>query len=116
MLGFTVSVVIPTGEQAEDLKDSSHHHGSDRILASWTTTDVLMWLNDLVQHGKAQEILCSGYPLRYTARAGDVLPLLTDEELLGIGRWPFTDPYLDPDLIAACPPDELLIIDAWDQS
>ncbi|MCX5199195.1 hypothetical protein OOK31_35845 [Streptomyces sp. NBC_00249] len=101
----------------QDLKDSGHHdYSGTQGLAYWTTTSMLGWLHELEMQGKARKILDSGYPLRYTARARDVLPLLADEALLGMGVWPHTGKSLYPDRIAACPGDQLLIIDAMDQS
>ncbi|MFG2298974.1 hypothetical protein [Streptomyces sp. NPDC048603] len=115
MLGWDISIRVATPEQVSD-PEAGNDGDPTRILASWTTTSTLEWLSTLQRDGRAREILSSGYPLRYAARAGDVLPLLADEPLLGMGRWPFTRRTVHTDRIAACPAGQLLIIDAWDQS
>ncbi|UQX04691.1 hypothetical protein [Streptomyces sp. RerS4] len=115
MLGWSISIYFPTPEQVQDLK-SPKDHDQAQNLAYWTTRESVGWLTDLERQGKAKEIISSGYPWRFTALAGDVLPLLADAAKLGIGVHPFTGGAWVADEIADCPADELLIIDAWDQS
>ncbi|MEU8779092.1 hypothetical protein [Streptomyces sp. NPDC048606] len=114
MLAFNVSIYIPNPEQAQDPKNSKIYR-HEKTLASWTTPTTgvsIGWLDELERQGKAEEVLSSGYPVRFTAHARDVLPLLAGGSLFEKGSTPF----LKPELIAACPEDELLFIDAWDQS
>lgn len=67
------------------------------------------------------------YPNRYTAKAANVLPLLAGGPPAHRGPPIIGDDYVMPanwkgnvifhqDKIEACPPDQVLTIDAWDQS
>lgn len=38
--------------------------------------DGIRWIEHLTEAGKASKLAGGGYPNRYTARAGDVLPLI----------------------------------------
>jgi len=50
--------------------------GSETTLANWDAdSSGLEWLDELVAAGKAQNLRNDGFPTRYEARAGDVLPL-----------------------------------------
>lgn len=92
----------------------------DAKLASWEVgVSGLRWLDDLVAEGKAVKLNGNGYPTRYEARAADVLPLVES----GSAVPPTNKPKdwigalkLRPDNIAATSPDQVLVIDAWDQS
>lgn len=96
-------------------------------LATWfVDPGGLHWLDDLVQAGKATAE-GNGYPFRFHARAGDVLPLILDGPpdhegpfivgedyvLPGAATW---EVELDREQIAQCRPEEMLRIVAWDQS
>ncbi|MER7703969.1 hypothetical protein ABTX81_13825 [Kitasatospora sp. NPDC097605] len=88
--------------------------GEGEVLAKWETgLGGLDWIAGLAGAGRAEQLRFDGYPLRYTVRAGDVLPLLADGSVFDTGHRPHE---LDPERIAACPPDALLTVDAWDQS
>ncbi|MCX4545920.1 hypothetical protein [Streptomyces sp. NBC_01565] len=111
-------MIIISSQTPEQRDRSTVDDRKAMILASW---DVglfgLDWLTALVQDGKARQLSGDGYPNRYTARAADVLPLLAH------GVPPNADPHFDPgrmilhqDRVAACPADQVLTIDAWDQS
>lgn len=87
----------------------------------------IRWIERLTQEGKADKLAGGGYPNRYTARAADVLPLLGTEPPQPAGPIIVGDDYALPanwrgkielhaERIAACAPDRLLTIDAWDQS
>ncbi|PRC94733.1 hypothetical protein [Solimicrobium silvestre] len=73
------------------------------------------------------QLLYSGYPNRYTAVAGDILPNISNGPPRHDGQTIIGDDYVMPgkwtgnvkirrDKIAACPPDQILTIDVWDQS
>ncbi|MBZ9749550.1 hypothetical protein K7W42_01605 [Deinococcus sp. HMF7604] len=117
--------------------DQVARHSPDSLpflLAHWEAgLGGLSWLDDLVTLGKATQLRFDGYPTRYTAQAGDVLPLLISGDIrpANAGLWVFGvdegEEYAQPpawlkvvqfqrDRIDACPPDMLLTIDAWDQS
>lgn len=92
----------------------------DGKLASWEVgVSGLRWLDALVAEGKAEKLNSNGYPTRYEARADFVLPLLENGSLAP----PTNKPQnwigalkLNAENIAACTPDQVLVIDAWDQS
>lgn len=122
MLGWFIIISTQTPEERDAGSDPEQN------LATWEAglfgAD---WLKNLVSHGKALQLSFSGYPMRYTAAAGDVLPLIaagppTHKSPLVIG-----DDYVQPPgwsgnaniqhaRIASCRPDQMLTIDAWDQS
>ena len=97
-------------------------------LALWETGVFgLEWLDDLVKAEKAVNLGGDGYPKCYSITAGVLLPVLAKG--LPSNRSPLVigDDYLLPpgwngqlelDLAAlsACPTDETLFIEAWDQS
>lgn len=99
------------------------------VLATWETSlGGLDWLDDLERKGQVTCMSCNGYPTRFTAFAGAVLPMLR------LGRPPrhsgievIGDDYITPagwsgelkfhaERIGECRSDEPLTIDAWDQS
>ncbi|WP_424892239.1 hypothetical protein [Streptomyces sp. XH2] len=112
MLGWSIHISAQTPEEA----DSDTTGQTD--LARWTAgLPGLDWITELVKAGKAEQLSNSGYPCRYTARAGDVLPLLAggtpshvrpQDTVSGV--------WMNSERIAACPADQVLTIDAWDQS
>ncbi|MFC5663758.1 hypothetical protein ACFP3U_12270 [Kitasatospora misakiensis] len=103
MLGWWFVVRAPVGEEGEGV-----------VLAKWETgLRGRDWIEALVAAGRAQQLQFDGYPCRYTARAGEVLPLLADGSMPG-ADWRLGE--LHPARIAACPPDALLTVIAWDQS
>ncbi|MDK9498332.1 hypothetical protein QEZ40_003283 [Streptomyces katrae] len=118
MLGWSITLWRGTPEERDRATPEEREAAT---LAYWVVGLYgLDWLTELVKAGRAEELWRSGYPSRYTALAGDVLPLFTDAAPpgsggSGTGRAPF-DVRLHPDRIAACPADQTLTIDAWDQS
>lgn len=124
MLGWMIIIAA----QTLDERDASDTDRDAAELARWkTSVGGMQWLDKLVVEGKAKCPPSAGYPRRYFAKAGDVLPILADgipdhhdTPILG-------DDYIMPanwkgdvtfrhDRIAACPPDQVLTIDAWDLS
>ena len=59
---------------------------AETSLASWTTglggTD---WLDALVKEDKSKDLGGNGYPNSYSAKANEILPLLTIESINSIG-------------------------------
>lgn len=101
---------------------------SESRVASWQTSVLgLGWLDELVKEKKAAYLAGSGYPDWYFLRAGILLPIITvglpaNNSPLVIG-----DDYVLPknwsgdvvwnhDAVLACRKDDLLIVEAWDQS
>jgi len=99
------------------------------VLATWeSSAGGLDWLEALADTGKAELRSGNGYPTRYVSKAKDILPLLSKgqpPEHMGFAV--IGDDYLMPagwtggakfhhQRIAACSPDDELVVDAWDQS
>jgi hypothetical protein len=88
--------------------------GKRETLANWLTSGWNHdWLRGLISEGKAEEYLIHGILKIYKARAGDVIPIISNDDLLnadagGVKR--------NPEAIANCAPDEILEIslnDGW---
>ncbi|MDC1429757.1 hypothetical protein N8199_07655 [Emcibacteraceae bacterium] len=117
MLGWEIFIqTIPTDTHKEV------------TIATWATgmrgTD---WLDELAKIGKAQDFGGNGYPVKYSAKVKDLLPILS----LGAPEFKGTTVIGDDYVIKAGPswnvkihekelsklePEETLIIEAWDQS
>ena len=131
MIGWWIVVSTQSPEE-RDRSDQETRRAA--LLAQWeTSADGIRWLEVLTEKGKAERLSGGSYPNRYTATASDVLPLI---EGGGIqppkdGMWIFGidegEEYaqppgwmgkleLHPGRIAACPVEQVLTIDAWDQS
>ena len=98
-------------------------------IASWVTgLGGDQWIKDLVTANKAHRLKDScGYPNYYTAKAQDVIPLITkdlpkyngffvigeDYVLNGKKNW---DIKLDKARLATIAPNKLLYIETWDES
>ena len=123
MIGWLIIVAQQTPEE----RDSSVG-GNASNLANWeTSVGGVNWLEKLTKEGKATKLSSGGYPNRYVAIARDVLPLITDMPPPHTGPTIIGDDYvmhgdwignvvIDYNKIAACPSDQILTIDAWDQS
>ncbi|MFH0131906.1 hypothetical protein ACGLHS_16990 [Variovorax sp. VaC1] len=102
-------------------------HDRTTLLASWEAgVGGLAWLHKLVAEGKVERLSRDGYPSRYTARAKDVLPLivggppapsgsLIDADYVRPAGWK-SQFRIEQPKFDACPPEQVLTIDAWDQS
>ena len=127
MLGWQIYInrgpTRPLGSAFEgSLKDES-------LLASWLTgLNGCKWIETLVTEGKAKYLgTYGGYPRSYSAKAEDVIPLVLSlqsktegsnvagEDYAYIGGFN-SDIELFLDRIKACPLNEELSIEAWDQS
>ncbi|PTT88498.1 hypothetical protein DBR42_09675 [Pelomonas sp. HMWF004] len=86
------------------------------ILAQWEAgADGIRWIEDLVAGGMAEKLASGGYPNRYTALASAVLPVLVGDDDMTTSTWR-NKPEVNSERVAACPLDQRLTIDAWDQS
>ena len=96
-------------------------------LAIWQTgLDGLDWLDELVKEGKAVNLGGNGYPCRFTATAEHLLPHFVNGVPEAHSTWSFevTDilmkgwagkTAINQTAIAACRPDEWLLLLAWDK-
>ena len=123
MLGWWIVVAAQTPEERNVVENRT-----SSTLATWEVgPGGLDWLQRLVKDGRASQLSFSGYPNRYTARASDVLSLLERGPLAHTGPVVIGDDYVIPvnwkgivtlhrDRIAGCAPEQVLTIEAWDQS
>ncbi|MER7468210.1 hypothetical protein [Streptomyces sp. NPDC097981] len=112
-------MIIISSQAPEQRDRATNDARKEATLASWEVgMHGLDWLTALVQAGKARQLSGNGYPSRYTARAADVLPLLAGGAPPNAAGSPYhpRQVTLHPDRMAACPADQELTIDAWDQS
>jgi hypothetical protein len=130
MVGWAVILSAQTPEERDaDRKDKS------KVLFTWETgVWGLEWLQQLVRGGSVKEhSLKGGYPNRYTAPAQVLLPLFQNGPPLSAGpdvlaydeskrkdvivrgdqNW---NVIMHPERIAACPSEQLLTVEVWDQS
>jgi len=124
MLGWGISV----HRRTDGASPATAQSPSGKRLAVWQTgLGGLDWLDELVKAGKAIDLGGNGYPYRYTALAEHIIPRIVDEppgardpwvcgphDILGQGWEGKT--VLDQDAIAACRPDEWLLVVAFDES
>jgi hypothetical protein len=89
MLGWFIIVSTET-PQLRDSADSD----SANDLATWEAgSGGTGWLEELVKEGKARKLLFTGYPLRYTAAARDVIPRIEAGPPLHTGALVIGDEY-----------------------
>ena len=100
-------------------------------LATWQAgVDGLGWLRDLVQRKDAVHLADNGgYPVRYTVRAGALVPIILEgppnvrttkfvakpSDIVGFDHLP-GGAVIDRRAIERCQPDEWLQVEAWDES
>src|SRR5262245_7062139 len=115
-------MVIVSGQSPQERDSATVQAGKAAVLAQWEVGLAgVHWLDELAGAGLAEQLAGGGYPSRWTARAGDVLPLLDDGAPThgGDGSGFNFQPravVLHPDRIAACSPDHVATIDVWDLS
>lgn len=132
MLGWWIRIISLPPDEADKLigREATAPH----MLADWETGVCgLDWVHELLKEGKATQLKNDAYPNRYTAKARDVLPLITGDGVTPAddGVWVFgmdegeeyalppgwsEKPKLREDNIRLCPLDAVLTIDAWDLS
>jgi hypothetical protein len=125
MLGWHISVYRQTNGGASPATAESPEGAR---LAVWQTgLGGLEWIDELVKAGRAIDLGGNGYPCRYTATAEYLIPRIIDEPPGARIVWTFDEgdiilegwegkTVVDRDVIAACRPDEWLLIVAWDES
>jgi hypothetical protein len=97
-------------------------------LAVWQTgLDGLDWIDELVKDGKAMNLGGNGYPCRFTATAEHLIPHFVNGSPEAHSTLSFegsgilmegwkNKTAIDQTAIAACRPDEWLLLMAWDES
>ncbi len=124
MLGWHINI-FRTNAKTHLVYDAST---DETRLASWSTGVYgLVWLDNLAKANKILDLGGNGYPCRYTAKASEILPIISSA--LSSCNRPITieDNYVlsareistlkgDAAKISACDPDDQLLIEAWDQS
>ena len=120
MLGWEV-FVFRQGEEALS-------HPGRKPLASWQTGfRGLAWLDFLVEQQRAVDLGGNGYPMRFSIAAKVLFPLLASGPPANDSPPVLGDDYFLPEgwnsamkldlrRVAEIPPDEQLIVEAWDQS
>jgi hypothetical protein len=101
---------------------------SGDTLCSWSTgIGGLAWLDELVKEGKAEDQGGNGYPNLYSAKAKEILTVLSEGAPKYSGPTVIGDDYIrigglndaikiDRSKLNNCSPDDQLTIEAWDQS
>lgn len=101
---------------------------SASLLASWTTgVGGTQWLDDLAARGEIEDLGGNGYPIRYRGPARVFMPHLESGPPPHRGPLTLGDDYIHPPgwserhrinhaLISRCSPDEVWLVEAWDQS
>lgn len=112
MLGWWITIYA----YPKPPKDSFFMDVNNRVfLASWKSgANGLVWLDRLKRAGKARQLIQSSHPNRYVAKAADVLPLLANGGINPPGWIGKVETV--PERIVACAADQVLTIEAWDQS
>ncbi len=120
MLGWEVYVYRQSG-------NSSPSEANKLLGRLETGVYGLRWLQDLVKEERAVFLGGNGYPLRYSIAAGILFstitpslppndsPLVIGDDYVRPEGWNGTV-SLDDQGISDCPNDEILLIEAWDQS
>jgi hypothetical protein len=110
------------------VKKESDPDGAGQTLMSWSTgLGGLSWLDELVKQGLAQDMGGNGYPNKYSVQASIALPKIVPSLPSYEGNTVIGDDYIlegdenwaikvNQSKIAACSPDETLLIEAWDLS
>lgn len=125
MIGWWI-VVSTQSPRERDQSDQDARRAA--ILAQWEAgADGTQWIEGLAKEGRAEKLSGNGYPNRYTALARDVLPhlvatppaaagtLIVGEDYVTTSTWRGKIERSDA-RIESCQPDQVLTIDAWDQS
>lgn len=111
-------------EQIDSLRDGFAR--GDRLAVWQSGVDGLRWIDDIVEAGSAIAAKKNGYPSVFYAKAHDVLPRMDappgardvwvygPDDILS-DKWAGKT-VINQEAVAACAPDEWLLIEAWDES
>lgn len=124
MLGWYV-VIFRTNAKTHLVYDAST---DETRLASWSTgINGLDWLDHLAKANKILDLGGNGYPSRYSAKASEILPIISSAlstcnrpitigDNIVLSAHDISALKVDALKISACSPDDQLLIEAWDQS
>lgn len=124
MLGWYV-VIFRTNAKTHLVYDAST---DEARLASWSTgINGLDWLDHLAKANKILNLGGNGYPSRYSAKASEILPIISSAlsscnrpiaigDNIVISARDISALKVDALKISACSSDDQLLIEAWDQS
>jgi hypothetical protein len=125
MLGYQVSIYRQRDEGASPATAESLE--GTRVAVWQTGIGGLDWLVELEKAGKAIFLGGSGYPCRFTATTEHLMqeiiaaaegvqkPWLLGESEFVTEKWDGKN-VIDRDAVAACRPDEWLLVEGWDLS
>ncbi len=125
MLGWEIFIHTEFNESTDQA--DWHWPKEENVLATWrTSVGGVNWLNDLVKQNKARFLGGAGYPIRYWAKVKDVLPLIKNGPPSHKGPLVIGENYVTPagwmseatiklEQFAQKNPDNMIIIDAWDE-
>ena len=125
MLGWHISVYQSTGVQFQ--ADNTEQVERTRIAVWQTGLGGLDWIEEILQSGNGRQFGASGYPNRYLIQARHVVPTLLSGPPHARIVWlcepgdVLNDKWVGRtmiDEVAArqCPADEVLLVEAWDES
>jgi len=124
MLGWKISVY----QLEQGAVPATTKSPTSVCLAFWQTElDGLDWIDELVKQGKAMNLGGNGYPCRFTATAEHLIPHFVHGTREAHGMWDLEaadilmmewhgKTAIHQTAIAACRPDEWLLLVAWDES
>lgn len=125
MLGWHISVYRQTDD---GLAPATTESARGLRLAVWQTgLRGLDWIMELVKAGDAIDLGGNGYPCRYTATARNLVSHIIGGPPEANAIWLFDEhdilteewagkTVIDETVVSACPPDEWLLVEAWDES
>jgi len=126
MNGWHLSIYRQADEHAATPATAESPRGTR--LAVWQARDDgINWLDGLVEAGEAISLAGDGYPYRYTATAGVLVPRVLAGPPEARRYWIYGEhdilsekwagkTVIDHATAAACRSDEWLLIEAWDES
>lgn len=125
MLGWHISVYRSTGVQFQAF---NMEQAERQRIAVWQTGwSGLDWIEEILQSGNGHQFGASGYPNRYLIQARHVVPTLLSGPPHARSVWlrepgdVLNDKWVGKTLIdevaaRLCPDDEVLLVEAWDES
>jgi hypothetical protein len=109
MLGWGITIYTqPDGK----LPATSSSPDKDIIVRWDARLFGLDWLDEMVKAGEAVGLGGNGYPLRFTAKAKNLIPKVSES----LPAMRVVDIKFDKAVVDKCDPEEWLLVEAWDLS